>query len=91
MALPCFPPSADSFGDSYYWMNSEGWCDIPGAYHDRSSDLSYADGHCEFRRWRSRQVIIPVKYQVEQHWHPTDEAGHEEMQWLLDHATVPAQ
>ncbi len=82
---------ADSMGDSYFWMNNEGWCDIPGTYHGHSSDLSFSDGHCEFRRWHSRQVFIPVKYEVEQHWHPTDDAGLEERDWLIDHATVPTE
>lgn len=82
---------ADSLGDSFFWINNDGWSDIPGAYHRRSSDLSFTDGHCEFRRWRSSQAIIPVKYEVEQHWHPTDDAGHDELQWLVDHASVLAQ
>jgi prepilin-type N-terminal cleavage/methylation domain-containing protein/prepilin-type processing-associated H-X9-DG protein len=82
---------ADSLNDSFYWMNQGGWVDILGAYHKRASNLSYADGHCDFRVWRSKQAVIPVKYVAEQHWHPTDAAGIEELRWLLDRSSVPAE
>jgi hypothetical protein len=82
---------ADTLGDAYFWVNNDGWADIPGAYHAHRSDLSYADGHCEFHRWHSPQTLIPVKYQIEPHWHPTNPDGEAELQWLLQHATVSAQ
>jgi hypothetical protein len=82
---------ADTLGDAYFWVDNDGWADIPGAYHAHCSDLSYADGHCEFHKWHSPQTLIPVKYQVEPHWHPTNPDGEAELQWLLQHATVSAQ
>ncbi len=82
---------ADTLGDAYFWVNNDGWADIPGAYHAGRSDLSYADGHCEFHTWHSPQTLIPVRYVVEPHWHPTNPDAEAEMQWLLQHATVSAQ
>jgi len=82
---------ADTLGDAYFWVDNDGWADIPGAYHAHCSDLSYADGHCEFHKWHSPQTLIPVKYQIEPHWHPTNPDGQAELQWLLQHATVSAQ
>ena len=80
---------ADSLGDGYFWINNEGWADIPGAYHGGSGDLSYADGHCALHRWKG-PTVLPVVYQPERNWHPTAPEAVEDLHWLLEHASVPA-
>jgi prepilin-type N-terminal cleavage/methylation domain-containing protein/prepilin-type processing-associated H-X9-DG protein len=80
---------ADSLGDGYFWINNEGWADIPGAYHGGSGDLSYADGHCALHRWKG-PTVLPVLYEPERNWHPTDPQAMEDLRWLLEHASLPA-
>jgi prepilin-type processing-associated H-X9-DG protein len=79
---------ADSLGDAYFWINNEGWMDIPGSYHGGSGDLSYVDGHCALHRWRP-PTRMPVLYHNERNWHPTDPQAVMDMRWLLEHASVP--
>jgi hypothetical protein len=82
---------ADSIGDAYFWRDKDGWSDIPGSYHDGASHFSYADAHCEVHAWRSEQTKLPVVYKTEQHWHPTDALGLEDLRWLVERTSVPAQ
>ena len=82
---------ADSIGDGYFWINDQGWADIPGAYHGGSGNLSYADGHSALQGWRSRKAEVPVTYQAGKNWHPTDPEGQEDLNWLKRHASVPVR
>lgn len=78
----------DTLNDSYFWINSEGWADLPGSNHSRRSNLSFADGHCEGHEWRSAQTVTPVRYRKDRAWHPTDKQAKAELRWLLEHASV---
>jgi prepilin-type processing-associated H-X9-DG protein len=82
---------ADSIGDGYFWVNDQGWADIPGAYHRGSGNLSYADGHSALQQWRSRKAVVPVTYQAGKNWHPTDPEGEEDLNWLKRHGSVPVR
>jgi prepilin-type N-terminal cleavage/methylation domain-containing protein len=35
--------------------------DYPASYHNRAGGLSFADGHCEMRRWRDARTMPPLK------------------------------
>lgn len=77
----------DTLNDAYYWINNEGWADLPGSHHSRGANLSYVDGHCERHGWRSAQTVVPVRYRRDRAWHPTDQQARAEIRWLLDHAS----
>lgn len=40
------------FGYNYEWCRDE-WINIPGDWHNRGCNLSFADGHVEGHRWRA--------------------------------------
>ena len=53
----------DSIKDGYF-LNRPGnpeWVDLPASYHRKGANLSYADGHVEFRRWRSASTLKPSR------------------------------
>jgi prepilin-type N-terminal cleavage/methylation domain-containing protein/prepilin-type processing-associated H-X9-DG protein len=81
----------DTLNDAYFWINGEGWADLPGSLHNRGANLSYADGHCERHEWRSPQTVVPVRYRRDRAWHPTDKQAKAEFRWLLDHASQDAR
>ena len=35
------------------------WYDLPAAYHNGGANLSFADGHIEYRKWISKGTIYP--------------------------------
>ena len=81
----------DSLGDSMFWINNDGWSDIPGTYHNRACEYSYADGHAAPRTWRSATIPSKVNFTADRHWHPTDQAGLEDRNWLIEHSSAPAE
>ena len=81
----------DTLNDAYFWINSEGWADLPGSLHNRGANLSYSDGHCERHQWRSAQTVAPVRFRRDRAWHPTDKLARSDLGWLLDHATQDAR
>ena len=34
----------------------------PAAYHERGANLSFADGHVEYHRWKDARTLPPVKF-----------------------------
>jgi prepilin-type N-terminal cleavage/methylation domain-containing protein/prepilin-type processing-associated H-X9-DG protein len=52
----------DSINDGYF-LNRPGtpeWVDLPASYHRGGANLSFADGHMEFRRWRNAGTLQPA-------------------------------
>ena len=52
-----------SINDGYF-LNKPGalpphWYDLPAAYHNGGANLSFADGHIEYRKWLSTGTIYP--------------------------------
>src|SRR5439155_8632928 len=37
-----------------------GFLDLPAFYHCRAGGLSFADGHCEIRKWRDNRTMPPL-------------------------------
>ena len=60
----------DSIGSGGFGINMSGWPDhseltrwyqnLPASYHNRAGGLSFADGHCEFRRWMDPRTTPPI-------------------------------
>jgi prepilin-type processing-associated H-X9-DG protein len=54
----------DSINDGYFlnrWGERE-WIDLPASFHGGAASFSFADGHCELRRWQvpsTRQASRP--------------------------------
>ena len=51
----------DSINDGYFDNNpdSNHWQDIPACYHNGACGFSFADGHSEIRKWRSKLPNTP--------------------------------
>jgi prepilin-type N-terminal cleavage/methylation domain-containing protein len=58
------------------------WVDMPAAYHNKSSSLSFADGHTESRRWKDSKVVAGTS--------PTftaKDAAANDLEWLQARST----
>ncbi len=57
----------DSINDGYFLNNADlssftYWGDLPASYHNGACGFSFADGHSEIHKWRSRATIQPVRF-----------------------------
>jgi prepilin-type processing-associated H-X9-DG protein len=46
----------------YYSQNV--WWDLPADRHNRGANLSFADGHCEYWKWKAHKVFYDWTQQV---------------------------
>jgi prepilin-type N-terminal cleavage/methylation domain-containing protein/prepilin-type processing-associated H-X9-DG protein len=67
-------------GDS---VNAPGWGDTPASYHNGACGFSFADGHAEIHKWRSRTSIYPITFNF--YSVPFDALGRQDFQWYKDH------
>jgi prepilin-type N-terminal cleavage/methylation domain-containing protein/prepilin-type processing-associated H-X9-DG protein len=56
----------DSINDGYFLNDPNKatllhWGDLPASYHAGACGFSFADGHSEIHKWRSRATILPVR------------------------------
>ncbi len=56
----------DSINDGYFLNDAnlasfQYWGDLPASYHNGACGFSFADGHSEIHKWRSRATIQPVR------------------------------
>jgi prepilin-type N-terminal cleavage/methylation domain-containing protein/prepilin-type processing-associated H-X9-DG protein len=61
---------------------------MPSAQHERGGDISYADGHVEYRRWVEPQTIqeaLTIQW-IDNHFF--FRANNRDLKWLQDHASV---
>ena len=59
--------SAMSIGDGefmVYRAPSQTWIDVPTDRHSRGGNLSFADGHCEYWKWRAPKQVQAQGYTV---------------------------
>ncbi|PYI82307.1 MAG: prepilin-type cleavage/methylation domain-containing protein [Verrucomicrobia bacterium] len=54
----------DSNNDGFFIVNPDvsQWGDLPGSQHCGGCGFSFADGHAEIHKWKSRTSIYPVRY-----------------------------
>lgn len=76
----------DSINDGYFINNpgASAWQDIPASYHCGSCGFSFADGHSEIKKWKSRTS----NYSRVQYSYPAtmgfDAAGRLDFAWYLE-------
>jgi len=71
--------------------NAAGAYHVPGNYHGRSSNFSFADGHVESHRWIDARFNNPASTADHHNSHGGGFPGtgsRPDLQWLRDHATV---
>ena len=81
----------DSINDGYFLNNPAGsgsgyWGDTPASTHCGACNLSYADGHSEIHKWRSRSTVVPVRYNYVQV--NFDAVGQLDYKWLMERTAV---
>ena len=78
---------ADSINDAFFILSSPTagtWGDTPGSYHNNACGFSFADGHAETHKWRSRTSVYPVSYISGPPTVSFDALGLKDRQWYLD-------
>ncbi len=89
----------DSINDGYFQpffslggYTTDSWHDLPASYHDGAAGFSFADGHSEIHKWKSRSCTIkPVTFTK---YYPTSGISSDpnaliDASWLVQRASVP--
>lgn len=89
----------DSINDGYFQpfsslaaYNTDSWRDLPASYHDGACGFSFADGHSEIHKWKSKICTIkPVTFTK---YYPSssinsDPSAVADASWLVQRASVP--
>lgn len=59
-ALVILDEREDSINDSAFYINMiTNLVDYPASYHDGGANLSFADGHVEYRYWDDSRTVVP--------------------------------
>jgi prepilin-type N-terminal cleavage/methylation domain-containing protein/prepilin-type processing-associated H-X9-DG protein len=85
----------DSINDGYLLNNADPnglqyWGDLPASYHGGACGFSFADGHSEIHKWRSRATIQPVRFSsgFQQLPFTIDSGGAIDKAWATSHMSV---
>jgi prepilin-type N-terminal cleavage/methylation domain-containing protein/prepilin-type processing-associated H-X9-DG protein len=86
----------DSINDGYFLNNANlasflSWGDLPASFHNGACGFSFADGHSEIHKWRSRVTILPVRYSggFQQFPFSSDPSGSADAEWITMRMSVP--
>jgi prepilin-type N-terminal cleavage/methylation domain-containing protein/prepilin-type processing-associated H-X9-DG protein len=78
---------ADSINDAFFILSTPTatlWGDTPASYHNNACGFSFADGHAETHKWRSRTSVYPVRYTDGISTVTFDALGLRDRQWYTD-------
>jgi len=82
----------DSINDGWFAVDvvNQGpmtqWVDLPASYHNRAANLSFADGHCQLKKWIDPRTSPPLTRGVplvKNQFCPNDP----DVTWLQSHTT----
>jgi prepilin-type N-terminal cleavage/methylation domain-containing protein/prepilin-type processing-associated H-X9-DG protein len=80
----------DGINDGYFLNNPAGaskWGDTPASYHGGACGISFADGHSEIHKWKSRTSKFPVT--TTSYYAPDfDALGRQDNRWLMERTAV---
>ena len=86
----------DSINDGYFLNNANvatflQWGDLPASFHNGAGGFSFADGHSEIHKWRSRVTILPVRFSPGFQAFPfsSDPSAAMDAQWITYRMSVP--
>jgi prepilin-type N-terminal cleavage/methylation domain-containing protein/prepilin-type processing-associated H-X9-DG protein len=86
----------DSINDGYFLNNADlgsftQWGDLPASFHNGAGGFSFADGHSEIHKWKSRVTILPVRlsggfpaYQFSS----DSPKGRQDAEWATSHMSI---
>jgi prepilin-type processing-associated H-X9-DG protein len=78
-----------SINDGYFQvsMASMSWPDVPASYHNGACGFSFADGHCEARKWQDSETRVPVAQGVTVQSVPTAHLA--DLRWVRERSSAP--
>jgi prepilin-type N-terminal cleavage/methylation domain-containing protein/prepilin-type processing-associated H-X9-DG protein len=80
----------DGLNDGYFlnnadWRTLGNWGDAPSYTHNGAAGFSFADGHSEIHKWRSRIIPVMTYYAG---WPAFDSLGKIDAEWLCTRTSV---
>ncbi len=80
----------DSINDGYFLNrpSEREWIDLPATYHNGAANLTFADGHAEFRRWVDRSTERPAQPDGAGLPFKVDAGGGADFDWLMERTTL---
>ena len=87
---------SDSLNDGYFLNNGDPatftqWGDLPASYHCGAAGFSFADGHSEIHKWKSKVTILPVVLTGGFPGYPFSSDppnGKKDADWMTSHMTI---
>jgi prepilin-type N-terminal cleavage/methylation domain-containing protein/prepilin-type processing-associated H-X9-DG protein len=68
------------------WYDREVWWDDPPVRHGDGTNVTFADGHVEYKKWKGTETIKTGRARVRGHagggWGPTTDQGAEDLYWM---------
>ena len=83
-----FATQMDGYSQSNPNPRLYGFFDLPGIYHGGAAGFSFADGHCEIKKWRDPRTTPPL-VQDAQVMDRFPSKDNPDVAWLQDRATRP--
>ena len=76
---------ADSINDGFFinGISASAWEDRPSTFHYGGTTFSFADGHAELHKWKSRTSLYPVRFMYGSS-RPFDALGRQDFAWYKD-------
>ncbi len=85
----------DSINDGFFLNDANyatfaRWGDLPASFHGGAGGVSFADGHSEIHKWKSRATIQPVRLSAgfQQIPFSIDALGKVDSEWITSRASV---
>ena len=79
----------DSINDGYFLNRDDSyrWNDLPASWHRGGANLTFADGHSEFRHWRFASTRPPARPDAAQLPFAIPPAEQGDFDWLMAHTS----
>jgi prepilin-type N-terminal cleavage/methylation domain-containing protein/prepilin-type processing-associated H-X9-DG protein len=80
----------DSMNDGFFFVgtdreNGDWWLDLPAGRHNKSANVTFADGHVETKKWLDQRTLIPVTRQYTNNFQAPNNP---DFQWVWERASV---
>jgi prepilin-type N-terminal cleavage/methylation domain-containing protein len=76
---------------AFAWPTYAPWDDVPASYHNGACGFSFADSHCEIKKWLDSQSRVPVRKQTgaQAPGVGTGSTSQRDSTWMVARTTAP--